>query len=828
MKVSTLLLFIFCAFAVQMHAQEYVKVYDDGYTTDLSVLRSDNKPIIAINTAAGSALKGLDDDGNVLWNIDYIDNGDPGILFIHADNSVTYFTKGLTYALSMHNVSETGEETATVNYTYIDLGFDAGVDSSVLMTALEKPDDTYEFVLENGWCPGYDKHANLLHIGTDGTILSNYDFCIDYLAGDPRGRKLFFDGTNYLLMGNHESFWIGTTNKTYIMQLDETANVLSSYLLDDHLTTDGVQLADGYLFCGYTGGPYTEPDSYYLLKTDFTGAVVSETDFTAPVFPVAMSADADGYVLLMASGITYEPDGNYFVKFNTDLSTAWTGDLFNTPTALSLSDFAIAGADDFLLTGRTNFTGYYYYEHAMVARTNEDGVVPIDQISGTVYYDENDNGIFDGGEHGVPAQTVTSSYSGLSAVSNSDGEFTYYEFTADPFTTDLSPSPEMIQTVPAAGGITVTPDFGAGPVYVDNTLLFGENFVTEGVNAGIYVLSGGIAPGFADHNYIYVTNIGSEDISSATVTFTFPSCLTYSSSTLEPFDITPTSMKFTMTDIPVFSTHWFTVSMLGDLTFAIGDTIPLGAYVDVDGDIDATNNYDALNVIAVASSDPNHKYVYTDGSNADGNVDPATQWLDYQIEFQNLGTGNTHFVTITDTLDENLDASTFMMTSASAPYEVVISSPHVVKWIFNDLSLTPASEDEEHSTGFVSYRIKIADGLPEGTSIQNSAAIYFDYNPAVITNTTKTVLKEILSVVEPENISGEVYPNPVMNGSVQISGNNQYHTYELTDITGKIVETGKVEANTIHFSSWNALPAGEYFLSISNRDKTVKCKITHL
>jgi len=36
--------------------------------------------------------------------------------------------------------------------------------------------------------------------------------------------------------------------------------------------------------------------------------------------------------------------------------------------------------------------------------------------------------------------------------------------------------------------------------------------------------------------------------------------------------------------------------------------------------------------------------------------------------------------------------------------------------------------------------VSIIDDLPEGTLIENTAHIYFDNNPAVVTNTTRNIL----------------------------------------------------------------------------------------
>jgi len=63
---------------------------------------------------------------------------------------------------------------------------------------------------------------------------------------------------------------------------------------------------------------------------------------------------------------------------------------------------------------------------------------------------------------------------------------------------------------------------------------------------------------------------------------------------------------------------------------------------------------------------------------------------------------------------------------------------------------------------YLNHTVKTKKGLPLGTQFKNTAAIYFDFNEAVITNTTVNTLGE-LSVedamkADEGNIS--IYPKP--------------------------------------------------------------------
>ena len=116
--------------------------------------------------------------------------------------------------------------------------------------------------------------------------------------------------------------------------------------------------------------------------------------------------------------------------------------------------------------------------------------------------------------------------------------------------------------------------------------------------------------------------------------------------------------------------------------------------------------------------------------------------LVYTIRFQNTGNAEAYDVIIRDTLDENLDPSTFSVISSS--HEEVLSSSLVegmfLTFNFHNIYLPDSTADFEGSQGYVAYRIKTLEGIPEETIINNSAGIYFDFNDPILTNTTENAM----------------------------------------------------------------------------------------
>jgi len=77
----------------------------------------------------------------------------------------------------------------------------------------------------------------------------------------------------------------------------------------------------------------------------------------------------------------------------------------------------------------------------------------------------------------------------------------------------------------------------------------------------------------------------------------------------------------------------------------------------------------------------------------------------------------------------------------------------ILKFNFKDINLADSLSDPAGSKGFVTYQIDPYLGLNEGTVIENSAGIYFDFNAPVITNTTKNTLVSTLSQINTITIS---------------------------------------------------------------------------
>lgn len=147
------------------------------------------------------------------------------------------------------------------------------------------------------------------------------------------------------------------------------------------------------------------------------------------------------------------------------------------------------------------------------------------------------------------------------------------------------------------------------------------------------------------------------------------------------------------------------------------------------------NNLDSVAVTITGSVDPNEKSVMPSGITNDHLISAEADYLKYTIRFQNTGTDTAFNVVVVDTISPQFLLNTFINGPSSHNYRYEIDSLPVVKFYFDNILLPDSNINEEASHGFVSFLIKRNPALTTGDVISNTASIYFDFNPAVITNT---------------------------------------------------------------------------------------------
>ncbi len=243
------------------------------------------------------------------------------------------------------------------------------------------------------------------------------------------------------------------------------------------------------------------------------------------------------------------------------------------------------------------------------------------------------------------------------------------------------------------------------------------------------------------------------------------------------------------------------------------DTLPL-SIVNEDEEGPAT---DVLCRRNIGSFDPNDKTGFPTGL-TDRHFIERGQALEYLVRFQNTGTDTAFHVTIRDTLGPLLDPATVRLTGFSHPCRLNISPAGVLLFSFENILLPDSNTNEQASHGFVQFRVEQAAGNPFGAEIRNSAAIYFDYNDPVHTNTTLHTNGFPITTAllpEPKQMPGlRISPNP-MRESARLQLDEKQpelggsFVLELFDTRGRQMLTKQFSGlETTIFR--NGLPAGAY------------------
>ena len=229
----------------------------------------------------------------------------------------------------------------------------------------------------------------------------------------------------------------------------------------------------------------------------------------------------------------------------------------------------------------------------------------------------------------------------------------------------------------------------------------------------------------------------------------------------------------------------------------------------------------------VGSYDPNDKQAFPIGATDQHYIEANTD-IEYLIRFQNTGTFTAFNVVVLDTISENFDINSIKLGNSSHDYRLTILEDNVLEFNFENIMLPDSATNEAGSNGFFIYKISQQPDLEDDNILENSAAIYFDFNEPVITNTTyHTIGREFLetsSLIEADFLSNSVSisPNPAA-----VSATVYLHDYYvqngkiiLYNLTGERIYENSFIGSFVKLEK-NELNAGMYFFEIRNEGKIV-------
>ena len=226
------------------------------------------------------------------------------------------------------------------------------------------------------------------------------------------------------------------------------------------------------------------------------------------------------------------------------------------------------------------------------------------------------------------------------------------------------------------------------------------------------------------------------------------------------------------------------------------------------------------------SYDPNDKDATPQGFGVDHVVHPGTP-LEYRIRFQNTGNDTAFLVVLRDTLSQALDFLRIEPRGSSHNYDFAQINDSILQFTFSNIQLPDSTTNPVESQGFVEFMAYPKNDLPLGTKVTNHAAIYFDHNPPVITNTVVRVYGEVIlvSIDNPADKAHwpvKVYPNPFVTETMFELPESAAgaHRLDLMDTTGRILSSVAFEGSQCRLQRGD-LPAGVLAWAVTSGGQTV-------
>lgn len=227
----------------------------------------------------------------------------------------------------------------------------------------------------------------------------------------------------------------------------------------------------------------------------------------------------------------------------------------------------------------------------------------------------------------------------------------------------------------------------------------------------------------------------------------------------------------------------------------------------------------------VAAYDPNEKLAFPQGFSDAHYLEPNTP-LAYQLNFQNTGNDTAFTVVLHDTLSALLDPSTLRMGPASHEYNWQLEGAGVLTVTFTNIQLPDSTVNEPASHGFVQFDIAQKRDNPIGSVLENRAGIYFDSNPAVVTNTVwHTIAVDFLETSsgasEPHSQAQHLaaWPNPAnQNVYIPLDGAAQIR---VQDAFGRTIRQVAGQAPGLLLPR-QGLPEGLYLLEARMADGSLR------
>ncbi len=395
--------------------------------------------------------------------------------------------------------------------------------------------------------------------------------------------------------------------------------------------------------------------------------------------------------------------------------------------------------------GKIVLAGDSYNGHVTsiaLARYERNQFLNYNSIDGFVFVDNNANGIKEANERYYNNAKVSTKHNADSVITFTfNGSFSVETDTGTFVSRAIAPL-NYYNIVPASHTSTFT-----NYLNTDN-VQFGLQPVPGKRDLALYIASETAArPGFPLRYRIFYKNQGTDTLVNGTIKLVKSPLCNYTSSSPMPANILGDTIWWNINNLKPMDTASIVLKLMiqpPPLT-NLNDTIRTIAVITIDANEQTPlDNIVAVKQVLRNSYDPNDKTENHGGRITTQQIANG-DYLQYTIRFQNTGNDTAFNIYIRDTLDYKLDWTTMQVLTSSHNYQMTMNDGNKCLFTFSNINLVDSIKNEPGSHGYIVYRIKPKSDVVLGDIIRNTAAIYFDYNLPVLTNTeTTTVVSEVL------------------------------------------------------------------------------------
>ncbi len=439
-------------------------------------------------------------------------------------------------------------------------------------------------------------------------------------------------------------------------------------------------------------------------------------------------------------------------------------------------------------------------------------------ILGTVFYDQNENGVRDIDDFGVPNQSIKIFPDDDRVVSYIDGRYSIFLEFDKPYEISWEQDPEWrLTTGNPVETFTLVQDMLDNDRF-DFGIIRNEDFI----GASTHLVQEQVVCNETSTVDLIAQNLGT-DLLSGILEMTYDELFEFESATPMPdeIDSLTQTLRWDLNSLHPFETFNVELHLLNPNELSLGDTLinHTKVYGAVNNELELLGDF-VFTDLVLCAYDPNDKLVSPIGIGEEGEVLPGTP-LDYTVRFQNTGNAPARNVSILDTIDLKLDMETFEVTNSSFKVQTVVRQ-NIVEFKFNDINLIDSLTNEPESHGFVSFSIEPLPGLPDPSVVENRAHIFFDFNPAIITNTTRTTyatpMVNFVNNLEEHQII-YLFPNPsedrIYFGAKNNNAPLNLVSYEISNLSGQLLLRKRIQDEQSQYAiDIEDFNPGIYFLTL--------------